>query len=58
MNNFLIYMTYTEMGKFPYMGPSINDVTYLGGRGNLPKGNVTPWATRRWRKGSKILENW
>ena len=24
-----------------YRGPSINDVTHLGGRGDLPKGNVT-----------------
>ena len=35
----------------PYV-PSINDVTHLGGRGNLPKGDVTPsaylvkWVTR------------
>ena len=24
------------------MGPYINDVNHLGGRGDLPKGNVTP----------------
>ena len=33
-------------------GPSINDVTHLGGRGDLPKDDVTPfsylvkWVTR------------
>ena len=35
------------------LGLSINDVTHLGGRGDLPKGDVTPkaflvnWVTRR-----------
>ena len=26
------------------MGPSINDVTHIGGREDLPKGDVNPYA--------------
>ena len=43
-------------------GPSINDVTHLWGRGDLPKGDVTPkaslvkWVTKG-REGSKISKN-
>ena len=42
--------------------PSINDVTHLGGRGDLSKGDVTPYAylvklVTRGKEGSKISKN-
>ena len=41
---------------------SINDVTHFGGRGDLPKGYVTPYAyfvkwVMREREGSKFSKN-
>ena len=47
-----------------YVGPSINDVTHLWGRGDLPKGEVTPqaylvkWVTRgeRGQKSQKMSD--
>ena len=31
-----------KIGELLFSGPSINNVTHLGGRGNPPKADVTP----------------
>ena len=33
---------HTSRAFSQYKGPSLNDVTHLGGTGDLPKGDVTP----------------
>ena len=37
-------VTCYNLGLLPPLGPSIDDVTHLGGRGDLPKGDITPQA--------------
>ena len=33
---------HTSRAFSQYKGPSLNDVTHLGGTGDLPKGDITP----------------
>ena len=55
-------VTCYNLGLLPPLGPSIDDVTHLGGEGGLPKGDVSvstyvvKWVIRR-REGSNISKN-